>query len=135
MYVLHLTTWSSTSGTWAYFTEAGGGYGGIFVLAPPEAAAAAALDLDAASSTASPAAFITPAGSFFPRGFASLVSSSYPYLLELRDGKGQHLCMRAAQIGLSARYDDGILCRRELRPLKVRTARPEEPSPSPSPQA
>lgn len=99
-YVLDRVTWASTAAKWMYFTNFGGGlFGGVFVLAPPEMPNAQ--------------------GHIFPAGYVALASSSYPYLLQLRDTGGSALCVSAVSLGVATRYDNGILCRAPLRTIKV----------------
>lgn len=81
-----------------YFHEVANHYGGIFTLAPPEAA--------------------NPDGHIFPPTFSSLASSYFTYLLPLGGGG---TCVTSASLGVAARYDGGILCRAPLRPLRVYT--------------
>ena len=82
-------------------------YGGIFVLAPPDQG--------------------NPAhGGFLPATYCSLVNAKFTYLLHF-DAAGT--CALASKLDaavpgtsgaqLAKRYDDGILCKKPLRALKI----------------
>lgn len=99
-YILHNVEWTSENReNWVSFTsdsnKAMGG--GIFSLSP----------IDAALNSAG------LGGYFFPISYQSLVSQQYPYLLETG------LCISAASLNLSKRYEEGILCKVQLRALKI----------------
>ena len=102
-YVLDRVVWASTAARWMWFTENGNGMrGGIFVLAPPEQA--------------------NTAGHIFPAGYCALAAGTYTYLLQIRGPSGAaDVCVTAASLGLGTRYDNGILCKRPLRALKLYT--------------
>lgn len=78
-----------------YFQEGKTDYGGIFSLSPDS----------------------NPAVSPFPRGYISLVSDRFDYLLEAPE----KLCVSSYHLGLGSRYDNGILCKAPLRALKIYT--------------
>ena len=73
-------------------------YGGIFTLSPPDEA--------------------NLAGGLFPAGYSTLISSAFPYVLELPAA-----CVKASSLGVAAgvKYADGILCKPTLRSIKIYT--------------
>ena len=99
-YIFSNVRWAVTSARWMYFQADANHFGGIFALAPPEAA--------------------NPTGHIFPPTFQSLCSHYYSFLLGIDGGA---TCVTAASLGadIGARYDGGILCRSPLRPLRVYT--------------
>ena len=97
VYVFSEVVWQVTSNRRFYFQSIANTNGGMFVLAPPEEA--------------------NPSGNIFPAGFCALASKSYGYLLDF----GSSVCVTAASLNLANRFDDGILCKRTLRPLRVWT--------------
>ncbi len=104
-YVFVNVRWAVTTSYKAlYFTSGNrgaNGRGGIFTLSPPEC--------DATNPN--------PEGHIFPPGYCSLVSSTFEYLLAHGDGS----CVTSASLGVADKYDNGILCSRPLRSLKVYT--------------
>lgn len=88
-YVLHNVDWRIGEGRWVWFQ----GNGGLLILSPT-----------------------SPPSSFFPDEYISLVPPQYPYLLDSNLGG---ICSSSGDLGLSDRYDDGILCRVPLRALKI----------------
>ena len=104
-YVFVNVKWAVTTSYKAlYFTggnRGANGRGGIFTLSPPEC--------DAADPN--------PTGHIFPPGYCSLVSDTFTYLLAHGDGS----CVTSASLGVADKYDNGILCSRPLRSLKVYT--------------
>ena len=97
--VLDRVEWAVTSQKWLYFNGDDSMSGGIFTLAPPEALSG------------------NSHGHIFPPTFVSLCSSSFEYLLNITYGS----CVLAESLGVGQRYDYGILCRTELRALRVYT--------------
>jgi hypothetical protein len=73
-------------------------FGGIFSLSP---------DMDPEAAEGSP----------FPPGFVSLVHSHYAYLLSAPND----VCVSSTALGFGSRYDNGILCKIQLRALKIYT--------------
>lgn len=100
-YVFDRVTWRATSARWMYFSAVANNRGGVFVLAPPEEP--------------------NPSGHIFPPSFCALASATHAYLLALKLRDGEDACVTAASLGLATRYDDGILCRRPLRALRLYT--------------
>jgi hypothetical protein len=97
-YILHNVDWRNrnTESKWMWFQfEGPTAFGGIFTLSPE-------------SETQSE-------GSIFPPGFVSLVSSRYTYLLSAPD----NACVLSSDLGYGTRYDNGILCTKPLRSLKI----------------
>ncbi len=95
-YIFHNTYWKhSRADNWMDFQTGETNFGGIFALSPdmnPEAE-----------------------GSPFPPGFVSLVHSHYEYLLSAPNDE----CVSSIDLGLGSRYDNGILCKKPLRALKI----------------
>lgn len=94
-YILHNVDWShdDPSTKWMAFQHGETNFGGIFSLSP---------NSDVSKSP-------------FPKGYVSLVSDRYDYLLDApRD-----VCVSSYHLGLEDRYDNGILCKVPLRSLKV----------------
>jgi len=110
-YVMHKVQWKNrnTNRRWAWFQDRSvqphnndQNHGGIFTLSPVDA------QIVMAGGTLE--------DSFFPQGYVSLVSDKFSYLL----GLPNNLCFNSSnQYG--DRYNGGILCKRELRALKVYT--------------
>jgi len=110
-YVMHKVQWKNrnTDRKWAWFQSrsvqphnADQNHGGIFTLSPIDAAIVQAGG--------------TVEDSFFPESYVSLVSDKFSYLL----GLPNNLCINSsAEYG--DRYDSGILCKKELRALKIYT--------------
>jgi hypothetical protein len=111
-YIMHNINWSNSdkSKKWVRFQSrntqshnANQHHGGIFTLSPPDATKVISGNiLD---------------NSFFPPGFVSLVSSKFSYLLSVPDD----LCILSSSLGdnMGFIYDNGILCKRPLRALKL----------------
>eukprot|EP00808_Paulinella_micropora_P018677 g74680.t1 len=76
-------------------------HGGSFVLAPPHGE--------------------NQEGNLFPKGYQSLTTNYWAYLLDFRFENGGRICVRSAELGLGERYDEGILCKGPLRRLVVWT--------------
>mmetsp|Transcript_7462 Transcript_7462/g.10983 ORF Transcript_7462/g.10983 Transcript_7462/m.10983 type:complete len:1688 (-) Transcript_7462:558-5621(-) len=127
-YVLHKVTWNGgvgaagfTPGAWVTFQNMNTqghnnnqNHGGIFVLSPEDAIA---------NRNRSPG----PSNFFFPAGYSSLVSNKFGYLLAIDASTG--VCALASTLNdaepgvdgstLGTRYGGGILCKPELRALKI----------------
>jgi len=110
-YVMHKVQWKnrSTSKRWASFQSRSvqphnndQNHGGIFTLSPEDAATVQAGE--------------TLEDSFFPQGYVSLVSDKFSYLL----GLPNNVCMDSSDEN-GDRYNGGILCKTELRALKIYT--------------
>ena len=112
-YVLHGVEWAVSSSRWMYFHDEANNRGGVFTLSPPDATAVRA----ATGSEAEGGEGGGSAGAgIFPAGFTSLCSSTFRYLLALDFGA---TCVTAESLGVGARYDDGILCKVNLRSLRI----------------
>jgi hypothetical protein len=95
-YIFHNTYWSnSKADDWMDFNKGETDFGDIFSLSP---------DMDPEAE-----------GSPFPPGFVSLVHSHYDYLLSAPNDE----CVSSTDLGLGSRYDNGILCKKPLRALKI----------------
>ena len=127
-YILHKVTWNGgagapgfTPGAWVTFQSTNDqghsnnqNHGGIFVLSPEDAVA---------NRNRSPG----PSKFFFPAGYSSLVSSKFGYLVSAGTAAG--VCALASTLNdaepgidgstLGIRYGSGILCKPELRAIKI----------------
>jgi hypothetical protein len=114
-YILSNVNWQSTGNTWVTFHVNANRFGGIFILAPPEAVNNKG------------------AGGFFPAGYQSMVYGSRNYLLDFGSSVCNHTSvMDNAFPGIPASYlttkysgDTGqkgaIFCTKPLRSLKIYT--------------
>eukprot|EP00547_Thalassionema_nitzschioides_P005356 CAMPEP_0194200236 /NCGR_PEP_ID=MMETSP0156-20130528/930_1 /TAXON_ID=33649 /ORGANISM="Thalassionema nitzschioides, Strain L26-B" /LENGTH=1934 /DNA_ID=CAMNT_0038925209 /DNA_START=189 /DNA_END=5989 /DNA_ORIENTATION=- len=91
--------------TWMWLQRGGTGGGGIFSLSPPNAQAV----MSASPQEQAEYEF----GKMFPPGYVTVASKHYTYLLSTP------WCISSGTIGLGTRYTDGILCRKELRVVKL----------------
>jgi len=110
-YVLHKVKWKNQNRNrkWIAFQRTSvqehnndQNHGGIFTLSP----------IDAATVLAGG----TVEGSLFPQGYVSLVSDKFQYLLGLPNNRCVDSSLQYGDL-----YDNGILCKTELRALKIYT--------------
>ena len=100
-YVLHNVKWLNGKNQYLDFTANNdANIGGLFTLSPD----------NAAKNTAGNTEHY-----FLPAEYNSLVSARFSYLLDLPGDD----CVTAASLGMATKYNNGILCKSILSPLKV----------------